>query len=261
MSHLTSAKLAALLEGSLPVEEIRALAAHLEQPCPRCEALLEAEGPELETLCALLEAESAWEGEERLPAPHRERLAQEILPTPRRSWRIPGGLGAVVALAAALLIFLRPGPPEPGGLKGAELSPPGVELRVVAAQEQGDSLELLGLLSDGDQAQRQWTLLFEIHSDRAAARSLFVVDGASRLTLLYPPAGALPELEAGGRRAVSVGSSRVALDLGDMEGPLTLVAAASALALDPVDGVLRPWQAGAPLEGVGYDSLRLELAP
>jgi hypothetical protein len=68
-------------------------------------------------------------------------------------------------------------------------------------------------------------------------------------------------VEAAGSRRVGQGEDWVALSLDDVQGPLTLVAAASVVPLDPGAEIIGPWQAQAPHALVDYDTLRLEIAP
>jgi len=163
-------------------------------------------------------------------------------------------------MAAALLVFIHD--PQPyDGIKGDLPAPPEVHLRVVAGRQSGTDFELTGRLADGDRVAQDLTLLFELETDRLGARYLFVVDGQGTGTQLAPPPGTLPEVEAAGSRRVEQDGSWVALDLGDMQGPLTLVAAASVLPLDADADVMRPYEAGQRPAWLDYDSLSLELDP
>jgi hypothetical protein len=277
MTHLTPERLEALLDGSLPEPQRRALAAHLSDDCPQCAEVL-AEGPGLDTLARLLEAESA--PPEPLDAATRaagwaaleaeaDASDEASIPRPsgRRWWR--NGLGAALALAAAVMLFVLftgPQPPEES-IKGPVATiPPEVHLRVVAGRAGPERFELDRRVVAGDQVDRGETLLFEVETDRRAARYLFAVDpGAvagvrAGITFLAPPDGEAAGLEPAGRHRVAWDGEWVALDLDDAPNSLTLVVAASAAPLDPLD-VVGGWLEGRPPPGVGYETITVEVSP
>ncbi len=273
MKHLTPDTLEALLDGSLAAGPAAELRRHLEQDCPRCEALLEESGPELDTLLRLLEAQQGSDPEaDGLSEEERAHSwasieaglgAETRRPATRPWWRLPSGAAvALAALAAVLLFFLRPPPSGYLGVKGDGV--PGaaaVTLRVVAGSQDGEGFQLRGRVRDGEQLGRELSLLFELETDRQAARYLFVLDGAGQVTQLAPAPGTVAEVETAGSRRVGSESGWAVLDLDDMRGPLTLVGAASTLPMDPLIDMLRPWQAGAPVEGASFDTLTVELEP
>ena len=118
--HLDPERWAALCEGRLPPAEAEALADHLETECERCEAFLAERGahevdPFDAEVDALLLAGQAEGPEDALGW---RRLSRRLAPAPRRrAWSAAAG---ALALAAGLLLFLRPGPELPGGRdKGA----------------------------------------------------------------------------------------------------------------------------------------------
>ncbi len=256
MTHLDRRALEALLDGSLPAARSRALLAHLQGGCERCAALLEREGPDLDTLARLVAAEEAAPAEP--PADLWPRV-EAALPRTRR--RLPAW-GVGLALAAALLLAVRPrpggGPAERVKATG-EAAAPGVELRVVAGHMEKGGFDLAGRLRDGDAVPRDETLIFEIAADRPAARYLFAVDGRGRATLLAPTGAAA--VEPAGARQLVEGGAWVALALDDVPGPLRLVAAAGPPVDDPVSAILDPWRAGRRPPGFGLASLTLEIAP
>jgi hypothetical protein len=270
MIHLDPERIAALLDGSLDPTEAGALAAHLAKDCSTCAEAIEASGVSLDTLLRLAEAAEA--GAVAPEAKEQADLWRDIaarLPGPaavphRAPWRRPlGAAVALLAVAAAVLLFVLP-PSGPGRVKGVHdgvPSPPEVGLRVVAGHAGAEGFALDHRVAAGEVLPRDATLLFEVETDRLAARYLFVVDGEGRATLLSPPPGAVPEVEPAGSRRVSQGEDWVALGLHDMRGPLTLVAAASVLPLDPRAEIIGPWQAQAPRALVDYATLRVEIAP
>ncbi len=258
MIHLTPDRLDALLEGTLPAEEAAALREHLEAECPTCAEVI-ADGPDLVTLGRLLAG--AWAGSAEHPA--KEDLWRALSPSlPRRvarpwwrrwSWPV---LGAALAAALALVV-LRPPPQGPGGVKGQLDLPPAVVLRVAAGQPGPEGLAPSRRLGDGDVADAADTLLFDLEVDRPAARYLFVVDGEGVSWLLAPAPGTPARVEPAGRRAVKHQQGWVALDLGDMVGPLELVAAASEVVLEPRAEVVEPFVDGREVEGVGVHVVRI----
>jgi len=270
MTHLTRPRLEALLEGSLPAEERRALARHLATGCEICAALLaeepEGEGPgggaglDLDTLARLIAAEEAPAQAPPLPVRVATwRAVQGKLPRPARTrpW-----VAAALALAAAILLVViaRPPSPELRTPKGDTLLPAPVVLRVVAGQERGGRLEPGRRLSEGDTVHPGDTLLFEVQTGAPAAFALWLVDAAGTLTVLDPPQGPAPVLPAG-RHALTRGGQWVAFDVDPQPGPLTIVAAAAPTARDPRLGLALPWQQGRLDPAVATATLTLQVAP
>ncbi len=277
MIHLDDALIDALLDGSLEPERARALREHLARPCEPCQQALEAHGLELDTLLRLVEAEEALDEPVEQPLTPLERAAlwqsveadmpqpRAALP-PRRGWRMPTLATVALAAAAALVLFLRlPGPDDPReGVKGPEieaLAPPALELRVVTGRERAGQVELGRRVAAGETLARDELLLFELETDRSSDRYLFVVDGQGAVTPLAPAPGEAPALAPPGSARVASRGGWVVLDLLDMQGPLTIVGAASSLAVDPILEVQQPWQLDRRRSWVSYDSLIVELAP
>ncbi|MFH1469631.1 MAG: hypothetical protein ABIO70_34920 [Pseudomonadota bacterium] len=270
MIHLDAERIAALLDGSLDPAEARALAGHLAEDCPTCGAAVEAGGLTLDTLLRLAEAAEATpvalEDEDRADL-WRDIAAglPEPAAVPRRTpWRRPlGAAVALLAVAAATLLFVLPnhGPGRIKGVHDGDPSPPEVSLRVVAGRAGADGFVLDHRVAAGEVLPRATTLLFELETDRIAARYLFVLDGEGRVTQLAPPPGAVPTVEPAGSRRVGQGEDWVALGLDDMQGPLVLVAAASVVPLDPGAEIIGPWQAREPRALVDYATLSVGLAP
>jgi hypothetical protein len=277
MIHLDPGTIDAILDGSLDPAQARALREHLAQPCERCEAALTEHSLDLEGLLRLVEAHEAMDGPVEQPLSPLERAAlwQSIesdmpatgaAPRRRPAWRLPAGAAvAVLAMAAALLIFLRP--PQPyDGIKGpgdgdTSPAPPSLELRVVLGREVDGTVELERRVQQGEVLARDAFLLFELEADRLAARYLFVVDAEGAVTQLAPAPGAVPALQPAGSQRVGAEGGWVVLDLADMQGLITVVAAASSLPVDTTSEVVRPWQAQQPRDWVAYDILKLEVAP
>ena len=259
MTHLDRERIEALLDGSLDPRSARALADHLRAPCPDCERAAEEHGASLDLLSRLCEAAEA--APQALSDGEREAIWGGVAPAQPTRWRRPATAAtALFALAAALLLFLRP--PAPGGLeKGGEVVAPAVELRVVAGRVEDGRFAAERRLADGARVGGDATLIFELETDRLAARYLFALDGSGRALQLLPRPGAVPAVEPAGGRQVWQGGDWVVLALDDLQGPLTLVSAASILPLDPQLEVLRPWQAEEPRERVGYATMTLELGP
>jgi len=276
VTHLTPERLEALLDGSLPEPERRALVAHLSDGCARCEEVL-GDGLDLDTLARLLEAESA--SPEPLDAATRaagwaaleaEVEDTEMAASPRPSGRRWGaGVGTVLALAAAVVLFVWFSGPEPSpetGVKGPVVAvAPEVHLRVVAGHVGTERFDLDRRVVAGDRVDRGATLLFEIETDQRAARYLFAVDprypaDAGRVNVLTPPDGQIPPIEPAGRHRVAWRDGWVAYDLDDAPPEVTLVGAASAVPLDPMD-VVSDWLEGRPPPEVGYEAIAVEVSP
>jgi len=276
MIHLDTTLIDAILDGSLEPADAGQVREHLAQPCEICEQALDAYGLDLEVLLRLCEADDALAVAPARPLSELERAAlwqsvqgdipdRQAAPVRRPRWRVPAAGAVVIAMAAALLVFFRP--PDPyDGIKGpgdgeVMLAPPALELRVVTGRDVAGSVELGRRVTDGEVLAKDLFLLFELQADRLAARYLFVVDGAGVVTSLSPASDAVPELQPAGNQRVGSDGSWVVLDLADMPGPLTIVAAAAALPVDAVTEVVRPWQADDRRPWVAYDSLRIEVAP
>ncbi len=240
--HLDANVIDALLDGSLEPGRASALREHLAQPCEACQRALEDHGLELDTLLRLVEAEQALDESVEQPLTGLERAAlwrsvEDDLPRPReaqpsrRGWRLPTLATAALALAAALVLFLRLPAPDQAydGVKGPEVeapAAPALELRVVTGREQAGKVEL-----------------------------------GRRVAALAPAPGETPALTPAGSARVASQGGWVVLDLVDMRGPLTIVGAASSLAVDPVREVQQPWRDDERRGFVAYDSLVVELAP
>jgi hypothetical protein len=275
--HLDANVIDALLDGSLEPGRASALREHLAQPCEACQRALEDHGLELDTLLRLVEAEQALDESVEQPLTGLERAAlwrsvEDDLPRPReaqpsrRGWRLPTLATAALALAAALVLFLRLPAPDQAydGVKGPEVeapAAPALELRVVTGREQAGKVELGRRVAAGEILGRDELLLFDLETDRASARYLFVVDGEGVITPLAPAPGETPALTPAGSARVASQGGWVVLDLVDMRGPLTIVGAASSLAVDPVREVQQPWRDDERRGFVAYDSLVVELAP
>lgn len=261
MSHIDAPTLELLLEGSLSKTQAQRALAHVAGGCEQCQALLERQGPDLDTLARLVEAEQA------APAAPPADLWSQVeagLPQPQPVRRGPRlvAWGAALAIAAALILAVLPrvGPDQPSGIKGpGDVVAPSVQLRVVAGRLETGGFELERRVQQGEQVRREHTLLFELSTDQASARYLFVLDGQGQATLLAPTgtAGAQP---AGPRRLEEDGQW-VALTVDDMVGPLQLVALAGPAVASPQDDLLTTWRQGRLPAGFGVAVLELEIAP
>ena len=258
MSHLDPQRIAAILEGTLPPEEAAFLRQHLAAPCTRCEEALN-NGPDLDTLLRLVEAEGA--PPVRLPDRDRSwQVVRAALPM-GRGHRAAWWVGAALAAALALIV-LRPQvatPPDhlADGIKGATTAMTTVQLRVIVGHEEGGRFALDSRLAGGEVVAHDQTLLFELETDRPAARYLFAVQSNGTVLLLAPPEGEPATVSPAGRSKVEAGGQWVALDLADQRGPITLVAAASPSPLDLQREVIDPWLAGDHPRGLRYDSLSI----
>ncbi len=276
MTHLDATVIDAILDGTIEPSAAAELRVHLAEPCEACQQALMEHSIELEGLLRLVEAADAV-GEPvavSLSSLERAALWQSIegdvpdrraAPVRRSRWRVPAAGAVVIAMAAALVLFFRI--PEPyDGVKGpgeteTVPAPPALELRVVTGQQTDGSVQLGRRVGDGEVLAKDLFLLFELEADRLAARYLFVVDADGAVTQLAPAPDAVPALQPAGSARVGTADGWVVLDLADMRGPVTIVAAAAALPVDTSGEVVHPWQAGEPKDFVAYDSLTLEVAP
>ncbi len=276
MIHLDATVIDAILDGSLEPDDARRIREHLAEPCERCEQALMEHSVDLDGLLRLCEAEVGLDEPVEQPLSSLERAAlwqsvqadmpaRQVPLAPRSRWRLPAAGGVVIAMAAALLLFFQL--PQPyDGVKGpgdGEVvpAPPRLELRVVIGRDVAGSIELDRRVQQGETLAKDAFLLFELEADRLAARYLFVVDAAGAVTQLAPAPDAVPSLQPAGSQRVGAEGGWVVLDLADMQGAITVVAAAAALPVDATSEVVRPWQAGEPRDWVAYDILKLEVAP
>ncbi|NOY26307.1 MAG: DUF4384 domain-containing protein [Oligoflexia bacterium] len=266
-THLDSASLQALFEGDLSAARARALLGHLEAGCEQCQDLLDSEGPSLDTLLRLVQAELAapvsppvdlWQG----IAARQQPSATQPRPASRhRRWAV---WGTVLAMAAGLSLVILPRLPGPDdtqpGVKGSgAVLAPTVALRVVVGRVTDAGFDLDRRVSEGDQIRPDQTLLFELSVNRSAARYLFFVDGEDQATLLSPTAA--PQVMPAGATRVSDAGQWVALTVDDLVGPLTLVAVAGPVVENPDAQVVNAWTRHQLPEGFGTAALHVELAP
>lgn len=239
MSHISPRQIDEAMTGEL--QSLKQVIAHLETGCEDCERLLD--GVDLETLVLLVDASEA--------EPVRPTAAEsaQIRPFVQKSSRLRW-IGMAVAIAAALLLVTRIDvAPEYDGVKGG-VAQPDVTLRVLTGLANEAGFELTGRLEEGSTLDPQATLLFEVDSSIASARTLFVVDQEGEATVLYTSSA----VEAPGPRRAAVGEDWVAFGVEDWTGPLTIVAASSVEVHDAA-GIVDGFAAGRPVPGVSYASI------
>lgn len=259
MKHLDKAGLDALMQGALTADDRRALVAHLDGGCQICDRFLK-EGPSIDTLLRLLDAEAAAPV---APAPPvKEAIWSGAGGKPVLSVWLPG-IAAVVLVAATTLLLLVPNllsstpPSDWDGVKGQAGASP-VTLKALSGKLSAQGMRPEGELQPGQTVPKDRTLVFELDVPAPAARALFVVE-ADQATALFPPPGEPMVMEDPGPVRLRSDLGWVALSLSDMTGPLTLVAVSTPAPLDLQEDIIAPYLRGEPPEGVSLTELTIEL--
>ena len=271
MTHLTERTYALLLQGSLPPEDSRALARHLEEACAVCEEFL-ASRPTADAADGLVEnalgalVPAGGRGND-LEFARIERRLREGPPAPRRAARrlAPAALAAAV-LAAGLagLVVPRAGSERPGwdGLKGAAPRAIPVRLRFVVVTPVPGGPPELEKGVPGQAVGAEGSLHFEIESGRSAHAALV------RVPARGSPEPFWSERIGPGRSAVSIAGRPAAYPLAELAGTQRFVLVASEERLDP-DRLARAAAALAPparvspdlppLDGLSLDVVEIEV--
>lgn len=229
--HLDPESWAKLLQGRLVAAERSAVAAHLAEPCERCEAFLEAQGPD--ALDAVLDAVTAGAGapagvtqlEAKAWAAVDAALAPPVA-RPRR--RFGGPMAGFVAgcMATAALLLALVGVPTPGGRDKGHAPMP--SLSAIVAVKSSDGSTQLRPLESGH-AYRQSDEVFLTYQLPSEAW-VYLGRAGETTELFYPPAdpaAAEPE----GVRPVMVDGVVHAYSLSDLSGPQHLVLVTSKVPL------------------------------
>ncbi len=252
--HVDAQRLRAVLEGSATDAERGAVLRHLAGGCETCEATL-ASTYDDDVLSRLLVAQAAAP----VAAPPM-RPATWVATAPPASAR-PGGwnarrrLLAAGLLAAAGMVFSLL-PVSPGRREKGDTGTPVVALQVVLAERRDGVLVADRILAEGESLSASQSLLFEVDVDRAARRSLFVVEADGDRVLLYPPGGSVAGgLEPAGPRRAGIGRQWVVLDLADQRGDISIVAGASPRDVTPAD-LMAAWPGAAE---AGWATTRLRV--
>jgi hypothetical protein len=219
-----------LLEGTLPLEQARALADHLAGDCEQCERFLAERGG-----ADALDGAGDAAIDRALPprAPHADdlafaRIARRVRAEPARVRRALG----LAAVAAALLVFAvtrllpmrPPAPPEAwDGVKGGGALGAEVHLRYVLLGADGQALKG----GAGDAVPRDASLVFELESDRSAEAALARVSTDGRVELVWR------DRLASGRTVLGSGGKAAAYPLAGLSGRQRFVLLAGDGPLDP----------------------------
>lgn len=256
--HLDSPTYDALLSGTMPPEEARSLALHLEGDCEQCEAFL-VERREIDAMDGPTEAALAH----ALPPPSGAgndlefaRIRRALVAArPGRRRLVVASLAASLVLAGvAGMLGVRAGRSEWDGAKGHRPHPIPVRLRFL---EMGEGGQIQKGIS-GEPVGSATRLLFEVEAGQPANVALVRVSPAGETELVWRShlATGRTQVTAGGRPAGYplrglAGSQRFVLVASD--GPLEpsrATSAASALAPSAVPPVDAP-----ALDGLSLDAI------
>jgi len=232
-THLERGTAKRLLAGELSAEEARRLAAHLDEACQRCEALLAEEadgldGPVDEALLRLGPA-AGRPGNDLEWARIRRQLGRR-----RRGWLVGAAAAAAVLLVAGVAVKLDRRDTNPwDGLKGVAGAPVGARLRftvVLAGAEPSLARGASGLT-----VPEEASLLFRIEAGGPADLALFRLDGGELIWQGRATAAGPLDVEERGRPAAYPlhglrGRQRFALVAAPALGPEGIEAARAALA-------------------------------
>jgi hypothetical protein len=216
--HLDPRRHAALIAGTLPPEEARALAEHLARDCERCERFL-AELGEADALDGRSDAAIA-KAYPPPPVPGAElefaRILRRVRTPPRRLLpAVPIAIAASLLLAGLAGLWVQrngPGgvPPTAGwdGVKGDAAAPVQVRLRAVRLDASGAAVPVRA----GESLDPGARLLFEVEADR----------GADVVLVRVPPSGAAELVWrsriARGRTVPTVGGKAAAYPVAALTG-------------------------------------------
>lgn len=229
--HVDSKRYAALLEGTLPPDEARALSAHLAGECERCEAFLVGLGG-ADGIDGLADAAIAGslppasgEGNDL----EFERIARALRRRPSARRRVvPAAVAASLLLAGltALVVHGVSAPPAElavqEGVKGFAARAIPVRLRFLEMAENGHMEKRIS----GEQVEATSSLLFEVEASRAAHVAIARVSPGGSAELIW-----LRRVE-GGRTQVAVDGGPAAYPLSALRGPQRFVLVASEAQLD-----------------------------
>jgi hypothetical protein len=229
--HLDPRTYFALIEGTLPPAEARALAKHLESDCELCERFL-AERDRADELDGVSDAAidlafppRRMEDDELAFA----RLQRRLRGTNRgRRWILASGAIAATLLVAAIAgtLVRRPGVPPSGeawdGVKGSGHRAPAVHLRLATMGPAGDALPA----ASSERIDPAASLLFEVESDRSTEVVLARVAPDGSAELLWR------EHVKAGRTVVGSGGRAAAYRVSGLAGRQRFIVVAGA-GLDP----------------------------
>lgn len=228
MMHLDPRTYAALLAGTLPPEEARALSGHLAGDCERCERFL-AERGSADALDGAADAAIDRAFPPRgLPSDDLAfaRLRRRLRPGPAR----PRSSLALGALAATLLAFgltrlLHQPKPDSAwdGVKGAATHAPELHLRYVLLGAGGETARG----GSGDTVPREASLLFELESGSGVEAALARVSPEGRVEIVWR------DRIASGRTVLGSAGRASAYPLAGLSGRQRFVLVAGDGPLDP----------------------------
>lgn len=270
--HLTNDSLRRLVSGTADPAEARALAAHLAQDCPRCEALLEAQPPgPLDALAdhaltALPPPRPEEEGNDLEFARIQRSLRAATAARPRRLARwAPLAAAAGVLLAVGGLVELtsqRGREPEWDGMKGVtSAAPRAVPLRLsaVAVAHDASGTPKVWKVASGDSVPADAALELRIEVGGAADVAIARVGVDGTVDAFWHE-----RVGTAGTLQITIDGRPAAYPLASLSGPQRFVVLASPGALAPQQIAaaarsLAPRAAsssgGPPLEGLSVDVL------
>ncbi|HET9551973.1 MAG TPA: zf-HC2 domain-containing protein [Anaeromyxobacteraceae bacterium] len=234
--HLNEATYRALLDGTLPPGEARALAEHLEGDCEACERFLSerVEGDRLDgavdSALVALAPPGAGAGNDLEYA----RIERTLRRPPPRRRLLPGlAVAATVAIAGLAGLLLARAPADRGaawdGTKGTASHAIPLRLRFLVLTPGAGGPPGIEKGLSGQEVPAAASLQFQIELGRAAEVILLRADGAGNHEVFFR--AHLPA----GRTEVAVGGQPAAYPLATLAGSQRFLALASESPIDPAD--------------------------
>jgi hypothetical protein len=273
--HLTRESQRRLLAGTIDEVEARAIAAHLVDDCPECEALLASQeagpldGLADHALTSLAPTRPEEEGND-IEYARIQRVLHTRRPA-RRRWAPLAAAAAAALLTAGVGVHLavqRSGRPSWAGEKGGTAGPGPVQLRVsvVAVQAQAGGQPRIWKVAGGDELPANAALQLRMEVGAAADVALARVGTGGTVHVFWHEwvdAAGPVRIAVDGRPAAYplaglVGQQRfVALASPGRLAPERVAAAAGALAPPAPIGGEGPARDGLPLAGISIDVVEI----